>query len=38
MAFLWVHLDGMHSQNYLLTAMILWILEVSGAPDPINRS
>ncbi|KAJ5916358.1 hypothetical protein N7504_000373 [Penicillium tannophilum] len=27
MAFLWVHLDGMHSQKYLLTAMILWALE-----------
>ncbi|KAJ5643871.1 uncharacterized protein N7484_006378 [Penicillium longicatenatum] len=27
MAFLWVHLDGMHSQNYLFTAIILWISE-----------
>ncbi|KAI2907029.1 hypothetical protein CBS147371_10843 [Aspergillus niger] len=26
-AFLWIHLDGMVSQNYLLAAIILWALE-----------
>ncbi|KAJ5953203.1 hypothetical protein N7454_000099 [Penicillium verhagenii] len=27
MGFLWVHLDGMHSQRYLLVAIVLWVLE-----------
>ena len=29
LGFLWVHLDGMISQNYLLIAIVLWALEVS---------
>ena len=27
-AFLWIHLDGMPAQNFLLVAVIFWCLEV----------
>lgn len=29
MAFLWIHLNGMISQTYLMAALIFWALEVS---------
>ena len=29
MGFLWIHVDGMVAQNYLVVALVLWVLEAS---------
>lgn len=31
--FLWVHVDGMIAQNYLVVAIVFWALEVSTRPS-----